>query len=51
MDASTIIASELSPVDSDTCRSLIDRDRCLYLQDHGYDVLYREELIFAHRKR
>ena len=35
--------------DSDICRFIIDLDRCLYLQEHGYDVMYREELFFAHK--
>jgi hypothetical protein len=38
-------------VDSDICRNLIDLERCLYLQENGYDALYREELLFAQRKR
>ncbi len=50
MDTETIIAIAQNSVDSDICRSLIDLDRCLYLQEHGYDVLYREELFFAHRR-
>ena len=36
-------------VDSDICRFIIDLDRCLYLQEHGYHVMYREELFFAHK--
>ncbi len=35
--------------DSDICRFIIDLDRCMYLQEHGYHVLYREELFFAHK--
>ena len=27
-------------VDSDICRFIIDLDRCLYLREHGYDVMY-----------
>ena len=50
MGASTIIAIARNSVDSDICRSLIDLDRCLFLQEHGYDVMYREELFFAHRR-
>ena len=49
MDSDTIIEIARSSVDSDICRSLIDLDRCLFLQEKGYDVLYREELFFAHR--
>jgi len=48
MDSDTIMAVARNTADSDICRSLIDLDRCLYLQEHGYDVLYREELFFAH---
>jgi hypothetical protein len=51
MDSDTIIEIARNSVDSDICRSLIDLDRCLYLQENGYDVLYREELFFAHRER
>jgi len=49
MDSDTIIEIARNSVDSDVCRSLIDLDRCLFLQEKGYDVLYREELFFAHR--
>lgn len=47
MDANTMIAIAQNSVDSDICRSLIDLDRCLYLRQHGYDVLYRDELFVA----
>jgi hypothetical protein len=50
MDSDTIIEVARNSVDSDICRSLIDLDRCLFLQENGYDVLYREELFFAHRR-
>lgn len=50
MDTRTIIAVAQNSVDSDICRSLIDLDRCLYLREHGYDVLYREELFVAHKR-
>jgi hypothetical protein len=50
MDSDTIIAIARNSADSDICRSLIDLDRCLYLQEHGYDVMYREELFFAHKR-
>jgi len=50
MDADTIIEIARNSVDSDICRSLIDLDRCLFLRENGYDVLYREELFFAHRE-
>ena len=51
MDSDTIIEIARNSVDSDICRSLIDLDRCLFLLENGYDVLYREELFFAHRYR
>jgi hypothetical protein len=50
MDEKTIFAIARNSADSDICRSLIDLDRCLYLEENGYDVLYREELFFAHRR-
>jgi hypothetical protein len=48
MDSDTIISIARNTPDSDICRSLIDLDRCLFLQENGYDVMYREELFFAH---
>ena len=51
MDSDTIVDIARNSVDSDVCRSLIDLDRCLFLREQGYDVLYREELFFAHRRR
>ncbi len=51
LDTDTIIEIARNSVDSDICRSLIDLDRCLYLKENGYDVLYRDELFFAHRFR
>ncbi len=50
MDSDTIIAVARNSPESDICRSVIDLDRCLYLQENGYDVMYREELFFAHRR-
>jgi len=50
MDSETILAVARNSVDSDICRSLIDLDRCQYLKENGYDVMYREELFFAHRR-
>jgi hypothetical protein len=50
MDSETILAVARNSVDSDVCRALIDLDRCQYLDEHGYDVLYRDELFFAHRR-
>jgi len=51
MNSDTILAIAQNAVDSDICRSLIDLDRCLYLRENGYDVMYREELFFAHKRR
>jgi hypothetical protein len=51
MDSGTILEVAQNSVDSDICRFIIDLDRCLYLRERGYDVLYREELFFAaHRQ-
>ena len=50
LDSSDMITAARNSVESDICRSLIDLDRCLYLKENGYDVLYREELFFAHRR-
>ena len=50
LDTDTIMEMARNSVDSDICRSVIDLDRCLFLQENGYDVLYREELFFAHRR-
>ncbi|MFC1639898.1 hypothetical protein ACFL3B_03945 [Gemmatimonadota bacterium] len=50
MDSDTMIDVARNSVESDICRSIIDLDRCLFLQENGYDVLYREELFFAHKR-
>ncbi len=50
MDTDTMIEVARNSVESDICRSIIDLDRCLLLQEKGYDVLYREELFFAHKR-
>ena len=50
MDSDMVLAAARNAPESDICRSLIDLDRCLYLQEKGYDVMYREELFFAHRR-
>ena len=49
MDSDTAIAAARNAPESDICRSIIDLDRCLFLQENGYDVMYREELFFARR--
>jgi len=49
VDSDTILELVQNSVDSDICRFIIDLDRCLYLREQGYDVLYREELFFALR--
>ena len=46
MDSETILAVASNSVDSDVCRSLIDLERCQFLDESGYDVMYREELLF-----
>lgn len=48
VDSDTVIEIAKNTPDSDICRASIDLDRCLYLQENGYDVLYSEELFFAH---
>ncbi len=50
VDSDTMIAVARNTPDSDVCRSIIDLDRCLFLRENGYDVMYREELFFAHRR-
>ena len=42
MDSDTIMDIARNSIDSDICRSIIDLDRCLFLQENGYDVLYRD---------
>jgi hypothetical protein len=49
LGSDNIIEIARHSVESDICRFIIDLDRCLFLQENGYDVLYREELFFAHR--
>ncbi len=49
IDSETYLQVAQNSVDSDICRFIIDLDRCLYLREQGYDVLYREELFFAAR--
>ena len=36
--------------DSDICRAIIDLDRCLYLVEKGYKVVYQGELFVAERR-
>jgi hypothetical protein len=50
LDTATLLAIARHSPNSDICRSIIDLDRCLYLRENGYDVLYREELFFAHKR-
>jgi hypothetical protein len=38
-------------LDSNICRGIIDLDRCIRLQDNGYDVLYARELFFGVSRR
>lgn len=50
LDSATILDIAKNSYDSDICRAIIDLDRCLFLQENGYDVLYREELLFSHKR-
>jgi hypothetical protein len=34
-------------LDSNICRYIIDLDRCMWLQDSGYDVLYEREVFYG----
>jgi hypothetical protein len=38
-------------LDSNICRRIIDLDRCLRLEDSGYDVLYEREVFFGISRR
>ena len=49
-DSETFLKVAQNAVDSDICKSIIDLDRAIYLQEQGYDVMYREEVFFAHRR-
>jgi hypothetical protein len=48
-DSETFLKVARNAVDSDICVSIIDLDRAIYLQEQGYDVMFREEVFFAHR--
>ncbi len=49
-DSETFLQVARSAVNSDICISIIDLDRAIYLQEQGYDVLYRDEVFFAHMR-
>jgi hypothetical protein len=49
-DSETFLQVARNAVDSDICIYIIDLDRAIYLQEKGYDVMYREEVFFAHRR-
>ena len=49
-DSETFLRVAQNSVDSDICISIIDLDRAVYLQEQGYDVLYRDEVFFAHAR-
>jgi len=49
-DSDTFLRVAKNAVDSDICRTIIDLDRVMHLQENGYDVLYREEVFFAHKR-
>lgn len=50
LDPETMLRIAANTPDSDICRTLVDLDRCLYLRERGFEVMYREELFFAHRR-
>lgn len=47
-DSKTFLQVARNAIDSDICISIIDLDRAIYLQEQGYDVMYRDEVFFAH---
>jgi hypothetical protein len=47
-DSEIFLQVARNSVDSDICISVIDLDRAIYLQEQGYDVMYRDEVFFAH---
>ena len=49
-DSETFLKVAQNAVDSDICKNIIDLDRAIYLQEQGYDVMYRDEVFFAHRR-
>ena len=49
-DSETFLKVAQNAVDSDICRSIIDLDRVIHLKEQGYDVLYRDEVFYAHRR-
>ncbi|MCP4571232.1 MAG: hypothetical protein GY838_02660 [bacterium] len=49
-DSETFLEVARNAVDSDICINIIDLDRVLYLQEQGYDVMYRDEVFFACRQ-
>ncbi|MCP4550099.1 MAG: hypothetical protein GY835_26870 [bacterium] len=46
-DPQTYLQVARNAVDSDICIAIIDLDRALYLQEQGYNVMYRDEVFFA----
>jgi len=50
VDSGTFLQIARNAVDSDICISIINLDRAIHLQEQGYDVMYREEVFFAHRR-
>jgi len=47
-DSKEFLQVAQNSVDSDICISIIDLDRAIHLQEQGYDVMYRDEVFFAH---
>ena len=50
-DSETFLQVARNAVDSDICISIIDLDRAILLQEQGYDVMYRDEVFFALKRR
>ncbi|MCK4791497.1 MAG: hypothetical protein KAV87_47635 [Desulfobacteraceae bacterium] len=48
-DSEAFLQVARNAINSDICISIIDLDRAIYLQERGYDVMYREEVFFAHK--
>ena len=49
-DSEIFLQVARNAVDSDICISIMDLDRAIHLQEQGYDVMYREEVFFAHSR-
>ena len=49
-DSETFLRVARNAADSSICRSIIDLDRVMHLQEQAYDVMYQEEVFFAHKR-